>query len=170
MVFFLLGEDIFFEFYTEKKPFKIKIIGSWIDNTEINISWKCDKNFRLIERLMFLYCIRSLLLLTYDFCADLNTQLEDLPLIVRQAGQLSVDNQNVPTAGESHWHNAFVTLKSDFTELEKKCPEALNAAQSQSGSDKRLQHRKKNQKQHPWYFRNDTVHLALKKPCAFIYV
>lgn len=59
------------------------------------------------------------------FFVDLNTQLEDLMLIVQQARQSSVDNQNVPTAERSHWHNAFVTLKSDFIELEKKCPEAL---------------------------------------------
>lgn len=46
-------------------------------------------------------------------------------LIVWQAGQPSVDNQKVPAAEESHWHDAFVTFKSDFIELEKKCPEAL---------------------------------------------
>lgn len=61
----------------------------------------------------------------YDFSVDLNTQLEDLLLIVLQARQSSVDNQKVPPAEESHWHRAFVTLKSHFTELEKKCPEAL---------------------------------------------
>lgn len=83
-------------------------------------------------------------------------------MIVQQAGQLSVDNQNVPTAGESHWHNAFVTLKSDFTELEKKCPEALMQLSHKVEVTKDCS-TEKNQKQHPWYFRNDTVHLALKK-------
>ncbi|ETE68528.1 hypothetical protein L345_05675, partial [Ophiophagus hannah] len=45
--------------------------------------------------------------------------------ITELARQSSVDNQKVPTAEESHWHKAFVTLKSHFIELEKKCPEAL---------------------------------------------
>lgn len=45
--------------------------------------------------------------------------------IVWQARQSSVDNQKVPAAEESHWRDAFVTFKSDFIELEKKCPEAL---------------------------------------------
>lgn len=33
--------------------------------------------------------------------------------------QPSVDNQYVPTDEKGHWCDAFVILKSDFTELEK---------------------------------------------------
>ncbi|KYO25947.1 hypothetical protein Y1Q_0003730 [Alligator mississippiensis] len=52
-------------------------------------------------------------------------QLEDLKTIVQQHRHSSVDNQNVPIAEEAHWHDAFVTLKCDFTELEKIHLEAL---------------------------------------------
>ncbi|GAB0182203.1 zinc finger and BTB domain-containing protein 5 [Grus japonensis] len=45
---------------------------------------------------------------------------EDQKTIVQQHRQPSVDNQKAPTAEEACWRDAFVTLKSDFTELEKK--------------------------------------------------
>ncbi|XP_066545877.1 myosin heavy chain, clone 203 [Amia ocellicauda] len=52
-------------------------------------------------------------------------QLEDLKMTVQQQGQSSRDNQNVLTAEAAHWHDAFVALKSDFIQLEKKHLEAL---------------------------------------------
>jgi len=47
-----------------------------------------------------------------------------------------MDNQNVLTAEEAFWLDAFVTFKSDFTELEKKVPQSFNTAQPQNMSDK----------------------------------
>lgn len=58
-------------------------------------------------------------------------------MIVQEHRQPSVDNQNVPTAGETHWHDAFVAHKSDFTELEKKVRQRFNTAQPQNRNDKR---------------------------------
>ncbi|KAM6103086.1 uncharacterized protein LJ206_011788 isoform 2-T3 [Theristicus caerulescens] len=49
-----------------------------------------------------------------------NVQLEDQKTIVQQHRQPSVNNQNVSTAEEARWRDAFVALKSDFIELEKK--------------------------------------------------
>lgn len=52
-----------------------------------------------------------------------------------------MDNQNVPTTEEALWHDAFVTLKSDFTELEKKVRQSFNTAQPKNRSDKRAYNR-----------------------------
>lgn len=43
----------------------------------------------------------------------------------------------MPTAKEAHWFDAFVTFKSDFTEVERKVHQSFCTAQPQNRSDKR---------------------------------
>ncbi|MGH0153884.1 UNVERIFIED_CONTAM: hypothetical protein FKN15_025761 [Acipenser sinensis] len=82
--------------------------------------------------------LQSELEATRNLYKQATRQLEDLKLTAQQQGQSSKDNQNVLTAEAAHWHDAFVALKSDFIELEKKHLQALAQISFKEEATKKL--------------------------------
>ncbi|KAK6491012.1 early endosome antigen 1-like [Huso huso] len=82
--------------------------------------------------------LQSELEATRNLYKQATRQLEDLKLTAQQQGQSSKDNQNVLTAEAAHWHDAFVALKSDFIELEKKHLQALAQISYKEEATKKL--------------------------------